>query len=451
MGIRRKDELREVIKLYLVYRGRVMLRRIVLLLIVFSLVTIFNSGCGKKSETVKKTIIKYAVRGGSTDYNTAIVLKREFEKKYPNIEIKLTLITPWGKYGQKILTMAAGGTVPDILTMTEMEYFAWIEKGILLELNQYIQNDDEFQKRIPDVFPVLMDMAKYKNKIYAFPAWFNVVVMFYNKDIFDKEKIPYPDETWDWDKFLEVCKKLTKDINRDGRTDQFGTFVYRGSWIRMFLSQQGIPLFDNKNRCNLDKPEAVQIVKWYYDLVTKHKVAPVPLVESREQGPDLSFMSGRIAMLFSGSYQVRVFKNIRHFSWDIAPLPKGKKRATSASTVLWGISNQCKYPKEAIQVLKYLTSPEGQRIRFKYNADSSILKSVFKETVMNPNEIPDNDHVFLESIDYAIGMTKFPENSRIFTDILGPGFDLAIIGKKSIEESCRDLTVEINKFTPKGD
>ena len=427
-----------------------MLKRIALLFLVFSYATVFNSGCRKKSEseTVKKTIIRYAVRGGSTDYNTMVILKREFEKKYPDIEIELILVTPWDKYAEKILTMFVGKTAPDILVLEESEYYNWIERGILLDLTSYIKNDDEFQKRIPDIFPVLMDAVKYKNRIWAFPAWINSVVMFYNKDIFDKEKIPYPDKTWDWDKFLEVCKKLTKDINGDGRIDQYGTLVYRGSWVRMFLSQQGIPLFNSKNRCNLDKPEAIKAVKWYYDLVTKYKVAPVPLTEIQEQGPAPSFMTGRISMLVSGSYQVRVFKDIKHFSWDIAPLPKGKKRATFIFTMFWGINSQCKYPKETKQFLKYLTSFEGQKIRFKYNADSSILKSVFKETVMNPNEVPENDHVFLESMDYAVGMPKFPENKRIF-GILEQGFDLAIMGKKSIEESCKELTVEVNKFTPK--
>ena len=47
--------------------------------------------------------------------------------------------------------------------------------------------------------------------------------MYYNKDMFDKYKLPYPDETWDWDKYLEVAKKLTLDTNGDGQIDQWGT------------------------------------------------------------------------------------------------------------------------------------------------------------------------------------------------------------------------------------
>ena len=35
------------------------------------------------------------------------------------------------------------------------------------------------------------------------------MALYYNKAMFDAAGIPYPDDTWDWDKLIEVGKQLT--------------------------------------------------------------------------------------------------------------------------------------------------------------------------------------------------------------------------------------------------
>ena len=52
-----------------------------------------------------------------------------------------------------------------------------------------------------------------------------VMLMYYNKDVFDAAGVPYPpakaDQAWTWDQFIEIAQKLTKD--RSGKTaDQEG-------------------------------------------------------------------------------------------------------------------------------------------------------------------------------------------------------------------------------------
>ena len=51
------------------------------------------------------------------------------------------------------------------------------------------------------------------------------IALYYNKDMFDAAGIPYPDDTWDWAKLVEVGKQLTKDTDGDGTTDQWGFYT----------------------------------------------------------------------------------------------------------------------------------------------------------------------------------------------------------------------------------
>ena len=43
--------------------------------------------------------------------------------------------------------------------------------------------------------------------------------------MFDAAGIPYPDDTWDWAKLVEVGKQLTLDKDGDGKTDQWGFYT----------------------------------------------------------------------------------------------------------------------------------------------------------------------------------------------------------------------------------
>jgi multiple sugar transport system substrate-binding protein len=48
------------------------------------------------------------------------------------------------------------------------------------------------------------------------------MVLLYNKDLFDKAGIPYPNNNWKWEDLRNAAKKLTKNNNGDGKTYQWG-------------------------------------------------------------------------------------------------------------------------------------------------------------------------------------------------------------------------------------
>ena len=45
----------------------------------------------------------------------------------------------------------------------------------------------------------------------------------------DQAKVPQPHDNWTIEEFVEVCKKLTADIDGDGRVDQYGFLT--PNWI----------------------------------------------------------------------------------------------------------------------------------------------------------------------------------------------------------------------------
>ena len=83
--------------------------------------------------------------------------------------------------------------------------------------------------------------GRYEESQYALPYESVPTLMFVNKTLLNKEGIRIPDNNWTWDEFYNICKRLTKDTDGDGKIDQFGVYAY--SW-KNFMDTNGCKLFN---------------------------------------------------------------------------------------------------------------------------------------------------------------------------------------------------------------
>lgn len=54
----------------------------------------------------------------------------------------------------------------------------------------------------------LINLYSYQGNVYGLPKDFDTIALF-NKDLFDKAGVAYPDDTWTSDTLTEAAKKLT--------------------------------------------------------------------------------------------------------------------------------------------------------------------------------------------------------------------------------------------------
>ncbi len=64
------------------------------------------------------------------------------------------------------------------------------------------------------------------------PQNISSLVVYYNKKLFNQAKVPLPKKGWTWSQMVDKAKKLTKDLDGDGKTDQYGLGV-EASIIRL--------------------------------------------------------------------------------------------------------------------------------------------------------------------------------------------------------------------------
>jgi multiple sugar transport system substrate-binding protein len=266
--------------------------------------------------------------------------------------------------------------------------------------------------------------------------------MFYNKDIFDQAGLPYPDETWDRKKFLEVAQKLTKDLDDDGKTDQFG-FLWWGSWNDYFpivWEKGGRILSKDKKEALVNTPEFISAVQFVGDTINKYKIAP-SLIQMREIP---FFETGKVAMHVNGYWMVSVYqKRIKNFSWDVAPLPRGEKgRVGILYGTAYSIASGSKHIKEAWELAKFLASPEIQELNVRKGLAIPALKTVAtKEEILALPFVK----IFVEAIDYSLA-PPFNLHWNEMIDIMDRKIEAVYLNKARAEEIVEDLKTELDKL-----
>jgi len=170
--------------------------------------------------------------------------------------------------------LALGETTYDVISVqTTWGNPIWIENGWILPL------DEVFSNRLKDqLMPSAIDAASYKGKMYYAPDFGQSMHVVYRKDLL--EEAGYDSLPTDWNKFLELAKKLTVDKDGDGRIDQYG-FAYpvgtgeEGPWsFFTFLLASGGKMWDEDGKAAFNSPEGLAALEFMDELLNKSKVSP---------------------------------------------------------------------------------------------------------------------------------------------------------------------------------
>ncbi|MCA1597848.1 MAG: extracellular solute-binding protein, partial [Chloroflexi bacterium] len=148
-----------------------------------------------------------------------------------NPDIKIVNQLDGVNHLQKFNTEVAGGKPPDITMSWELDYSPYAKRGVLLDLNQFIKHDSQFQHEVlSQEYPAVLDMFSYNGGLYVLPEQVTDTVLYYNKDHMAAAGLKMPtswsDKSWTWDKFLNYAQKLTQKrgsrVTRYGYTEMWG-------------------------------------------------------------------------------------------------------------------------------------------------------------------------------------------------------------------------------------
>jgi multiple sugar transport system substrate-binding protein len=264
------------------------------------------------------------------DQATYVALIKMFNATHKNIQVNMT-VQPWDSIAQKLPEAMATGSGPDIATPdynvgTIRQY---ISNGLLAPIDQLLGNG---ANQIPaSVLPSAIKSAFTVNgHLYAAPANWATLELYYNKTMFAKAGITSPPAT-----MAELESDAVKLTVKSGSTvKQYGMAIADHSTIAMwpiFIWANGGNI-QTANGCSaLDEPQTIAAVSTWANLIVKDDITQVGLAG---QDADNLFSAQKAAMEINGPWATGEYTPA-HVDYGLAPVPVGSigTTVTTASTV----------------------------------------------------------------------------------------------------------------------
>lgn len=338
------------------------------------LLVLICSGCAQKDT---RTVIEFASWGSKSEIDILKPILSDFEKENPEIKIDFMHIPQ--NYFQKIHLLFASNTAPDVIFINNLYLPIYANANLLEELTV---NQNDF-------YPQALEALSWNGKLYAIPRDVSNLVVFYNKDLFDRKNITYPTSEWNFDDFLKTAQKLT-DKNTFGVSFEEDPLFYLP-----YLMSNGGGILPSE----IEKKGSQYGLNFYADLRKKYHVAPLKS-ESASATMAQMFLQQKLGMYISGRWMVPKLREEADFDWDVTQFPKG----TNGSIVQldasgWAIAKSSKHKEEAQKLVNYLASSKNSE---KFATNGLIVparKDASRSKYFLDGQKPVHSKIFLDIIE----------------------------------------------------
>jgi multiple sugar transport system substrate-binding protein len=374
----------------------------------------------------------------------------KFEKTHPNIKVKYRSGTLKKDYSEWLAAGILKGSEPDVFCVLSGDFDTFAAIKVMQNLDDFIVADSRFDKG--RLYSNALRAGQLQGAQFALPKELNPELMFVNKLLLKKEGIEVPKGDWTWQEFYEICRKVTKDTDGDGKIDQFGVVGF--TWQDAVYTN-GQQLFDARGTTAMfDKPEVLEAVKFIISLNRLNqnfKVTPEDFDNGKVAFRPFPFSSYR-------AYKSYPYRVIRYtgFDWECIKLPRGPhgNNAAQLNSFLIGMSARSKHKQEAWELIKFLTyNKDIQMDVFRYSHGVPVIREVTESNAAdeelrryNPEEqIAVDTKLLSDVIDQSIVTPRFHKYDEAMNMADKEIFQI-VNGGKNPEVSLQTFNQEENRF-----
>jgi multiple sugar transport system substrate-binding protein len=411
--------------------------------VVFCLaIALSGFGCAKKAPDQGVTLTLYHwMEKDRTMWEEEVI--KPFERAHPGIHVVLQT-APYALYVSKTFTsIASGSTFADVMYAEDWFGQELIRKEYALNLMPYVRRDVSMEQFSSETFTEWRGVAQREDEVYGFPACIGLTVLFYNKDLFDRAGVSYPDTTWTYDDLIRAGVRLT--MHRNGAPVQWGLCfdVHYTGLETVLYSFGGRTLSDDSRKAILTEPNTLRGLHFIQDLFVKHRIASTT---TSFVNPFEQFIARRAAMILVGSLGAINLEGST-MRWDIAFPPKGPdgRRLSRRFTLAYMIPRNSPHPEEAWQLIHWIMTktPVGQVDR-QYQG----MLPAYKPFAASPAWLdaqPQYSRRLLVELEGGHSFPLFTPGWQEWRDNnLTPELMLMIRGEKSVEECAASAQERIN-------
>jgi multiple sugar transport system substrate-binding protein len=416
-------------------------------------------------EVVEITFMGWGATEEDTGVRSAITV---FQGAEPNI--KVTWLHTPENYQQKMLAMIAAGTPPDSAFVDNGQYRTYCRDGLLLDITDQINADPVVSREGYFIEPQETERCTYQGRWYGFGSCWVAPHIYYNADIFEAAGIEPPsndpDEAWDWDYFVEVCRQLTVDVNGNhpgesgfdiDNVDRWA--VQWPTWsipLHAAIASNGGEWLDrNTGLIALDQPEATEALQAVADLMLVHQVMPQNTAFAALGMSNTQMLeNGKLAMAVDGSWALAWICKIQA-TLGTAVLPKLKTPATDMQAHLHCAFAGSQHPEEAWRWVRFLATEYYQLLFLRMGlwlpsqtdlmTEEGLAKWMTLRTAPDKGVHPEGfDLIVTEYVPKYGHVLYMPPGYPQTDSIITPALDAIWIGDKTAEEAMAEAVPQAN-------
>ncbi|HDS08634.1 MAG TPA: extracellular solute-binding protein [Firmicutes bacterium] len=413
----------------------------------FFVIILFCYGCvGSIDDRGDIVTITIWENYNNEEHDVFVRIVRDFEDRYNsnNPDIPVFFIVervPFDGLLPKLKTSAMTKTTPDICRVDIAHVVPLAFGKALFDLNQF-GAESLHAKLVPaainsNIIPIKQPDGTVKAGTYGLPDQTNTTVLFYNKDIFRKRKESLLLSGLDpnraprtWEEFIEYS--LAINHPEEGvyafamNNSLWWTFPFFNTFGAEFISFQ-----DGQFITRINEPAAIAALQFKVDLYRRYGVE-AGAWQSGALGKEQGFINGKYAMIITGPWMVKTFKN-SGIDFGTALIPSGPAGTSSnVGGTNMVIFKTCKHPEIAYEFLSYLVSEEVQVFWSNELGQIPVVLSAFDK--IDTSVFPELG-VFMEQMKTAQARPLIPNYDILETDIVNPEMYTALTGEKSVEDA----------------
>ena len=368
----------------------------------------------------------------------------KWAEQFPGVTVKQDSLPAGQNYFEKLQTLIAANTMPDLYDMWEGYIQPYAANGALINLDPFFEADDKVKKE--DLVPAAFEGGAWQNSVYAFCQGFmpGPISLYFNVDHFDAAGLDYPTSDWTWDDLRATAKKLTKTPDKWGLTYSLW-FV---PWLYWIWSNGGDLFKDNDTKCALTDPKSVQALQYWADMVLVDQTT-LPSSEAQAlQGPENAFRTGAVSMYLGNCWDVPAMEAATQeagFNWKAVLSPKAPDggRIWYEHFWCWGMWPKTKMPKTGwLHMRDFILDQVNQAAQPMVPPMKQLLYVFATERNRELGYEP------LITLATQPGLLKYPGAGAKFdkiSQIVQAEVDLVFIGEKTAEQAAADVCPKVDE------
>ena len=373
----------------------------------------------------------------------------DFEKENPGIKLKPIYSGSYQESIAKALTAVKSGEPPVTSILLSTDMYTLIDEDSIVPFDELVKTPED-QAWLKSFYPAFMENSQTGGKTWGIPFQRSTIVLYYNKEAFKEAGLDPNRPPANWKEMVDYAQKLTKR-DASGRVTQWGVQIPSSGFPYWLF--QGLAIENGVNLMNAagtetyyDKPEVIEALQYWVDLVKRYKVHPEGIVEWGTTPKD--FFERKVAMVWTTTGNLTNVRANAKFDFGVAMLPASRQHGSPTGGGNFYLFKQSTPAQRdaAFKFIKWVTTPQ-RAAQWGIDTGYVAVRADAWETPAMKQYVAGFPAaaVARDQLPYAKAELSTHDNQRV-TKALNDGLQAALTGTKTSEQAMKDAQRESERI-----